>query len=907
MSLSDRAKALWAKSDREKGDGSWHLLIAHLLDVAACAEVILEREPPRTLELYAQDLQLDCQQAKAWICALAGLHDLGKASPAFQQKWDVGKERVWKSGLSWTNNPTPPPDDASHSLISEAVLPNLLVERGWKRRAAENVAAAVGAHHGFRATRNDLDEASTEKEKGNADWDSVRRELFDAVLEVLEVGEAPKVRIYGGAAFERLAGLTSFADWIGSSLDFHPLGDDLGRYYRQARVRAAQRLDSIGWFEREALMPERQSLEAVFAYLGKPGQPFKARPLQAALERMLDHVSVPALFLIEAPMGEGKTEAAFYAHLRLQAANGHRGMYVALPTQATGNLMFERTKEFLGLYGASRKLDLQLLHGASELVEAYQKILVRPNTPEGGEEGVEAQVWFSHRKRGLLSEYAVGTVDQALLGILPTKHQFVRLWGLGNRMVVLDEVHAYDTYTGSLIETLVRWLWALDSSVVLMSATLPKAKREALLKAFGAGEIPAAEDKPYPRITRVVKGNAKPVVETFGARKQPTLTLKALPLDLEAIANKALEQAKEGGCVACVVNTVQRAQDLYLKLVGNSDGVEVCLFHARFPLEDRLRLERWVKVKFGKHSALGRRRPHRAILVATQVVEQSLDLDFDVMFTDLAPVDLVLQRAGRLHRHRRDPRQRHAHTMPVLWVAGLECEGVPNFGSAEQIYERYVLLRSWLALKNRAQIELPDDIDRLVQEVYSEPTPQGLSHEWLEALKQACNRMHRRDSRDLDEAAYAPFGLPDETHWLDPQEFPKLPDDEPNPDDDPSPTKTRKGRPSATVVLLHRVNGQLCLDAAGQHPVKLDSKLELAEARRIFARSVKLSRHELVQGNFEALKAHRKAQGLSAELWSETPLLAHAHPVVLEGARAVVGGLVLELHPALGVVYRSAL
>ena len=904
MSLSDRAKALWAKSDREKGDGSWHPLIAHLLDVAACAEVILEREPPRTLELYAQDLQLDCQQAKAWTCALAGLHDLGKASPAFQQKWDVGKERVWAAGLTW---PDPPPEDLSHSVISEAVLPELLEVRGWKRRAAENVAAAVGAHHGFRATGDDLKNASTKREKGNADWDGVRRELFDAVLEVLEVGEAPKVYIYKGAAFERLAGLTSFADWIGSSLDFHPLDDDLGRYYRQARVRAAQRLDSIGWFEREALMPEMQSLEAVFAYLGKPGQPFKARPLQAALERMLDHVSVPALFLIEAPMGEGKTEAAFYAHLRLQAANGHRGMYVALPTQATGNLMFERTKEFLGLYGASRKLDLQLLHGASELVEAYQKILVRPNTPEGGEEGVEAQVWFSHRKRGLLSEYAVGTVDQALLGILPTKHQFVRLWGLGNRVVVLDEVHAYDTYTGSLIETLVRWLWALDSSVVLMSATLPKAKREALLKAFGAGEIPAAEDKPYPRITRVLKGDAKPVVETFEARKQPTLVLKALPLDLEDIANKALEQAKEGGCVACVVNTVQRAQDLYLKLAGNSDGAEVCLFHARFPLEDRLRLERWVKVKFGKHSALGRRRPRKAILVATQVVEQSLDLDFDVMFTELAPVDLVLQRAGRLHRHQRDPKERHAHTTPVLWVAGLECEGVPDFGSAEQIYERYVLLRSWLALKNRAQIELPGDIDRLVQEVYSEPAPQGLSREWCEALGKAWDRMHRRDSRDQDEAAYAPFGLPDETHWLDPQEFPKLPDDEPNPDDDPSPTKTRKGRPSATVVLLHRVNGQLCLDAAGQHPVKLDSKLELAEAKRIFARSVKLSRHELVQGNFEALKAHRKAQGLSAELWSETPLLAHAHPVVLEGARAVVGGLVLELHPALGVVYRSAL
>lgn len=899
VSLSDAAKALWAKSDRDKDGGEWHPLIAHLLDVAACAEVILEREPKKTLELYAQDLGLPLEQAKAWVCALAGLHDIGKASPAFQQKWPEGKKRVWDAGLTWTVDPTPPPNDVSHSVISEEVLPELLEERGWVLGAAQNVAAAVGEHHGFRATRQDLDDV-TSREKGKGVWDEVRQELFEAVLEVLEVGNAPKVSIYKGAAFERLAGLASFADWIGSSFDFCPLGDDLAAYYQNAKVRAAQKLDGIGWFQRETLMPEPQSLEAVFAYLGKPDQPFKARPLQAVLERLLEGINTPALFLVEAPMGEGKTEAAFYAHLRLQSASGHRGMYIALPTQATGNLMFERAKAFLNRYGKSRRLDLQLLHGANELVEAYQKIRVRPNTPEGGEEGVEAQVWFSHRKRGLLSEYAVGTVDQALLGILPTKHQFVRLWGLGNRVVVLDEVHAYDTYTSGLIESLVRWLWALDSSVVLMSATLPKAKREALLKAFGAGEIPKVEDKPYPRITRVVKGDPKPIVETFEARKQPTLALEALPLDLEALAGKALEQARSGGCVACIVNTVQRAQDLYQALVGKADGVEVHLFHARYPLEERLERERTVLAKFGKQG----QRPQKAVLVATQVVEQSLDLDFDVMFTDLAPVDLVLQRAGRLHRHERDPEERHAHTKPVLWVAGLEAEGVPDFGSAERIYERYILLRSWLALRSRTYIDLPGDIDRLVQEVYSEPEPQGLSEEWKTALEQAQTRMEQRNARDQDEAAYAPFGEPCETDWLDPQTFPKLPDDEPNPDDDPSLPKTRKGRPSVTVVLLHKVGGRLCLDAGGQQPVSLAAKLELAEAKRVFARSVKLSRHELTSDDFATLKAHRKSQGLAAKVWSETPLLVHAHPVVLEEGRAVLGGLELELHPELGVVYR---
>ncbi len=866
-----------------------------MLDVAACAEAILEREPAQTLKLYAQDMALEPAQARAWVCALAGLHDLGKASPAFQQKWPEGKERVWAAGLTWSSNPTPPPDDVSHSVITEKVLPDLLEERGWVRRAADNVAAAVGEHHGFRATRHDLDRVVSE-EKGEGTWDEVRRELFKAVLEVLGVGEAPKVSIYGGAAFERLAGLTSFADWIGSSFEFHPLGDDLAEYYRRAKEQAAQKLDSLGWFKRETLMPEPQGLEAVFAYLGKPGQPFRSRPLQTALEGLLKGVDKPALFLIEAPMGEGKTEAALYAHLRLQATNGHRGMYIALPTQATGNLMFERAKKFLDLYKKSRSLDLQLLHGASELVEEYQKILVRPNTPGEKEEGVEAQVWFSHRKRGLLSEYAVGTVDQALLGILPTKHHFIRLWGLGNRVVVLDEVHAYDTYTSGLIESLVRWLLALGSSAVLMSATLPKAKRESLLRAFGAQRIP---EKPYPRITRVLAGDPNPVAETFAVREQPTLTLRALPLELEVVAQKALEQARSGGCVACIVNTVQRAQELYQKLKGNPDGVEVCLFHARYPLEERLERERIVLAKFGKEG----QRPQKAILVATQVVEQSLDLDFDVMFTDLAPVDLVLQRAGRLHRHERDPKERHAHTKPVLWVAGLKCEGVPDFGSAERIYQRYVLLRSWLALQNRPQIELPGDIDGLVQEVYSEPAPQGLSQEWLAALEQAQARMNKRNSKDALEAAYAPFGEPDETDWLEPRSFPRLPDDEPNPDDDPSLLHTRKGSPNVTVVLLHRVGGRLCLDKSGKEAVSLASKLELGEAKRLFARSVKLSRYELTRNDFEALKAHRKSQGLAAKLWSETPLLAHAHPVVLEAGRAALGELVLELHPELGVVY----
>lgn len=891
MVLSEAARSLWAKSDQGSG---WHPLIAHLLDVAACAEAILEREPRRTLELYAQDLELPVDQARAWVCALAGLHDIGKASPAFQQKWPAGKARVWRAGLAWSVAPTPPPNDVPHGVTSEAILPELLRHAGWHRRAARHVAAALGAHHGFRSSQAELDKV-VRKERGEGLWDTVRQELCQAVFNVLRVGAAPTVTCYSGAAFERLAGLTSFADWIGSSLEFAPLDDDLSRYYRQAKQRAAQKLDEIGWFQRAPLLANTASLAEVFRYLSDT---FTPHPLQVTLETMLEGVARPALFLIEAPMGEGKTEAALYAHLRLQLANGHRGCYFALPTQATGNLMFERIKVFLAQFGSQRKLDLQLLHGASELVETYQNIKVRPNLPHD-DEGVEAQIWFSHRKRGLLSEYGVGTVDQALLSILPSKHQFVRLWGLGNRVVVLDEVHAYDTYTGGLIESLVRWLAALDASVVLMSATLPRNKRTALLAAFGATE-PPVEDKPYPRITRALKGEAIPTVATFKTRVQPALTIKPLPLELNAIAQTALACAAQGGCVACIVNTVQRAQDLYRQLMDNALSIDVVLFHARYPLEERLQREKEVTAKFGKDGA----RPQRAILVATQVVEQSLDLDFDVMISDLAPIDLLLQRAGRLHRHQRP---RHTHREPVLWIAGLSSTGVPDFDASERIYERYVLLRSYLALRHRSQIHMPAAIDDLVQEVYSNAEPNDLDAAWRETLAASYAAMQQRNERAKSEAAHALFGSPDERKWLDPQDFPKLPDDEPNPDDDPDLLHTRKGSPSATVVLLHKVDGRICLDKAGTLPISLAAQLKLTEAKQLFARSVKLSRYELVRNHCEALTAHRRTHGIPESAWRKTALLAHAHPLILEAGRAQLDKLVIELDPQLGVVYGSAL
>lgn len=913
--LSAQTRALWAKSARDGAE--WHPLIAHLLDVAACAWVILEREPASTLDRYAADLGLPREQARAWVCALVGLHDLGKASPAFQQKWADGQARVWATGLTWPagSPPTKPPHDVPHNVITQVTLPELLRRRGWGGRSAQRIADAIGAHHGFRAQQADILRARGKLQQGVEAWAAARQELFDIVLAILGVeGNAPPV--INGAAFERIAGLTSFADWIGSSLPHTPLGNAPHAYYAGALGRAGHALDTLGWRTRTPLWgsADRPTLTATFAYLGTPERPFAARPLQQEIEALLIDSSGPALYLIEAPMGEGKTEAAFYAHLCLQAANGHRGLYVALPTQATGNAMFRRLRRFLNERstlrdGTSPPLDIQLLHGMTLLNREFQELVVRSNlpadesageeSPDSAQEGVRAAAWFTHRKRGLLSEYGVGTVDQALLAILNTKWQFVRLWGLANRVVVLDEIHAYDTYTGTLIESLVRWLHALGSSVILMSATLPTAKQQALLMAYGATAVAPA---PYPRITRVAGGIATTV--TFAGREQPTLTVKAAPDDLPALAALLRDLAHDGGCIGCIVNTVDRAQQLYTLLRDDLAEDALQLFHARYPADERAAREAHVLDTFGQgddeHPVT---RPPRAILIATQVVEQSLDLDFDVLVTDLAPVDLVLQRAGRLHRHERPAGSRGGHDEPVLYIAGLATvRAVPDFGVSERIYARYVLLRSWLALRACATIALPGDIDRLVQQVYSQPDPDDLAPDSRDALQRAKTLLTSRDEASGGAAVNAVFGEADETGWLDSPNPTRRNDDtdDPQADDDRFMPTTRQGRPSVTVIPVYLRDGRYSATAAGDVPVHFTGALGLHDAIAYFSRSVRLSHPAIVHG----IECHANEAGPLTG-WHKAPLLAQCYPLILRDGHARVGKQGVRLDGELGIVYEK--
>lgn len=873
-------KNIWAKTAKNGATG-WHPLILHTLDVAASADAILAREPETTRERIAEILGLDWQEARPWILLVVACHDLGKACPGFQCKWE---------NMTGMDSGRSPNTDINHAFVSQIALSELLQDMDWPEQLAELVSDAVGCHHGERASPNMLNNLAGDRRALGCDpWAQARRGMIDALLDIFKPAKIPDKQTLSGPDFMLLSGLTSFSDWIGSNEDWFHFGspedcEDLPGWFQKRSAHADQALDAIGWAPRTPLSSELKSFEQIFA--------FTPRPLQQAVADALSSLKQPAILLVEAPMGEGKTEAALFAHLELQRRFGHRGLYVALPTKATGNAMFRRTLKFLRSQGTDRKLDLQLLHGAKLLNDTFQNLhLSGIHDPATGGE-VRAGEWFTNKKRALLSEYGVGTVDQALLPILPVRHNFVRLWGLANRVVVFDEIHAYDAYTGTLLVHLLRWLLALGSSVVLLSATLSPSIRRKLAEVVAAN-LPEIEQE-YPRLSVFRPGTVEQVHFEADPARRLKLRLQGIPLDLPSMRSALEGHLASGGMGLALVNTVQRAQDLYClfpegellerkgQRVGKrlTDGIEVFLFHARFPSDRRQEREEFVLEVFGE----GGSRDGRKILIATQVAEQSLDLDFDLIATDLAPIDLVLQRAGRLWRHARKSRP---VSEPILLVAGLAGDEPPSFGKPlwwSAVYREDILLRTWSLLRDgqRQNLTLPDEIDTLVQAVYEEQV--GVAESLQERLEKALMDGDGKAIAHTGQANQAIIGFPDDASWNDPARFVLYDEDEPGVHRTLM-AQTRLGEDTIVAIPLWPEDG-----------FRSEATPTFVQAKQWFLRAVSLSRKGVV----------RKLKPLGVpEGWKKSPLLRNCFPLLLGADGCWTEDASVRLDNDLGVVYES--
>ncbi len=872
---------LWAKTSRDKTET--HALIYHLIDVAQVVLALWDRSLPQaTRRYFAQAMGMDQASARQWLAFVAGLHDLGKACPAFQSQHEASKQALLKRELSFEKQRVRA--STPHGWVSAWALRQLLPQQlDVDDRLARQVACTVGGHHGVFPTNLKLQKIGPSR-RGGADWDAVRADLFNSLADLLGVRQLPpwpKMLVDDQTFWTMLAGLTSFADWLGSieSYFFDLAASDLNAYADLAHQQAKLALEQLGW---TGWSPPTQAADFQSLF------DFTPRPLQEAIVSLAEGMDAPALVIVEAPTGEGKTEAALYLADYWLQAEQQRGTYIAMPTQATSNQMLGRVKRFLEQRHASQRVGLLLLHGNAAWSDDMEDLRLAA-IDESGEHTVVAHSWFLPKKRSFLAPFAVGTVDQALMSVLQTKHFFVRLFGLSHKTVIFDEIHAYDTYMSTLFQRLLKWLATMDTTVVLLSATLPDQTRRQLMEAYTGR--PFTRPIPYPAISwATTEADGVFPVET-SATGSRTLTVEWTDRQPQTLTETLRAELEESGCAAVICNTVGRAQTTYqalrdLQIVSPDNLI---LFHARFPLHQRQKIESLVLDRFGKNGE----RPERAIVVATQVIEQSLDLDFDLMITDPAPVDLILQRAGRLHRHTCTDRPSRL-TIPRLLITMPEMQdGLPQWGSDGWIYEPYVLLRSYLALRGRSKIAVPADVQPLIEAVYDDenPIPADLDTSLREALEQAYWAMTQKMKRERYKACKNLIPPPDDEDVLSADNR-QLDEDKPELHETWR-AMTRLTRPSVTLVCLHRQAGGVTLDLDGEQTVDLEERPGRELTAELAQHTVAISSYPVFKHFIDRDPPHG---------WRKHPLLRYYRAAIFTEGKIDLGDYWLMLDPELGVM-----
>jgi CRISPR-associated endonuclease/helicase Cas3 len=768
-----------------------------------------------------------------------------------------------------------------HGRVSSIALARILEKRGVERRVANEIARAVGGHHGVFDTASVLQQASPQA-VGEGLWEEARAWIIDWLAKQNELSGLPTKREIAGLTL--LAGLTTVSDWIASSEEHFPYRpeplvrhEDLDSLLSESKHNARTALDRLGWRTRLRL-PEPLDFQKFFG-ISNP------RPLQVESILISAELNLPSLVIVEAPMGEGKTEAALFVAERQKQRHQLRGSFIALPTQATSNQMFGRVVKALSQGATEGIAHILLLHGHASLSAEFNELKRKGETgflpssvePDGSTEAqVMAAEWFTHRKRGLLAPYGVGTIDQALMAALQSKHVFVRLLGLAGKVVVIDEVHAYDTYMSALLERLLAWLRAIGTSVVMLSATLPSVRRTALVRAF-APECQVSPDIPaYPSLT-VVSGSQVRTIAFAAAAPGKRIRLEPAPSEPTALAVWIRDRIRAGGgCAAVVCNTVGRAQEIYeacrqMMPEDAEDGAPVVdLLHSRFPFEEREAREQRTLKRFGKPGeAL---RPVTAVLVATQIVEQSLDIDFDLMVSELPPIDLLFQRAGRLHRHERE--RRPTGEMPTLGLieTPLTAEGAPDFPKGHtMVYEEHILLRTWIALRGRSELRIPEEIRSDIEAVYSDPGDAPAEPALLSLWETTARKLKASREEDLREADLRYLPLPSKRVGLD--ALTAMGRDE---DDDLHPffrALTRLAERTVTVVCLFGRGDDLFLDRACTRPLLLAQAPTMASAAEILRRSCSIGDKRVVYG-LEALPV--------PSAWKKNALLRNCRPVTFD-------------------------
>ncbi len=663
----------WAKTAADGKPGM--SVLDHCRIVGHVAQALTARIPNTVLRRLGDNPAL-----------VAALHDVGKVSPGFQLKY-------FRAALAQKGHPLGAHSaqnyETDHSCIGASAIWRYL---GSSQYEIPGVAKIAAMHHGSVSKASLPDDAV--EVFGGSGWSEERGRLIEDLVKMF--GPVPQSPM-DNVQCSLLGGLVTVADWIGSDENLFSSQDIECR--QGLSELAAKALDQCGFRKPNV----KQDLDFADVFENAP------YPLQQTFYRA---TVAPGLYILEAPMGAGKTEAALFAAYELMKRNENRGLFFGLPTRLTSDRIHERVESFLAGI-CPDYADVKLAHGHAWL-NAFQ---------EGGEEFRPGNPWFNPRKRALLHPFGVGTIDQALMSVLRVKHHFVRSFALAGKVVILDEVHAYDTYTGTLLNELVHELRGLGCTVIILTATLTCERRSA----FFANPMEAPKDTGYPLVSKEVDNRSSSLEEKWETHKKHKV--KCCNWTDEDVAAQAVAEARQGQCVLAIANTIAQAQSWYAAVAAERRENEfpIGLLHSKYPAFQRRKIEDDWMTRLGKTEPPGsgkNARPKGCVLVATQVVEQSVDIDADFLITELAPTDMLLQRMGRQWRHERKNRPT---AEPETIVVTAACEAKPE--TAEQIiealgktnslvYSPYVLWRTLNVWKSKSQVVIPLEIRDLLEQTY---------------------------------------------------------------------------------------------------------------------------------------------------------------------------------------------
>jgi CRISPR-associated endonuclease/helicase Cas3 len=739
-----------AKPNKESSGAPCHLLAYHSLDVAAVAFCLTAPGSSRG-QAIANALGVELSQFQSVFTFLLAVHDLGKFSQSFQAlarpelellrvpdatfSYDVPGGHAALGMLLWKRGAT-----FKESKSDVCGWPEQGPLSRYARRSLEAMLETSFGHHGQPVT---LGNRSVEEdflpfdENAAFEFSKEVARLIQPKWPVALMEDQSWISLLKKSSWQ-LAGLAVLADWLGSdqsvfSYVTEPMS--LQEYWREfALPRARQQVERLG-FDKPKLATAFPGVRQFFG--------FEPTPLQSWAEQV--EISESAqLFILEDVTGAGKTEAAITIAHRLLGQGLAEGVYFGLPTMATSNAMYSRIAGYyLRWFREDESPSLILAHGAQRLHNAFQSTVFSDQPKDlnyRAEERSASAVcnqWFADsRKRALLADVGVGTVDQTLMGVLPFRHQSLRVVGMAKKVLIVDEIHACDDYMMTLLCALLELHAQQGGYAVLLTATLPVSMRKKLTGSWMRGlgiegvQFPYHDDFPL-----ATTANSKGLNETKLATRDSVVRGLAVEhvSDQSKVVDVLLAAAKRGQCACWIRNTVDDAIDAYEWLRARVDDPDlVLLFHSRFTMADRQRIENQALDWFGKSSGVADRAGR--ILIGTQVLEQSLDICMDVMVSDLAPIDLLIQRAGRLHRHCRDaegnpladkesPDLRPA---PVLRVLAPSFTNEPDknwirsfLPGTAAVYRNHgqLWLTLWALLEERA-IRMPKQARWLIESVY---------------------------------------------------------------------------------------------------------------------------------------------------------------------------------------------